>query len=154
MKRFVKIMAILCVLGVFFAFTACDGEKRATKEEKTVSIIVAFDGEALSYSVTDEIATLEDAMNALKEKNEQFTFVAENSEYGLFVTEVCGRGAQGNEFWGFYTDRIFSDANGLPNAYEETFVELSGVTYYMCAQGISNQAVADGETILFYLGKF
>lgn len=150
MKRFSKIMAIICVLAIFLCVGACNG---LVAEGKTVHFKVVFDGTEKSFVVTDEIATVEDAMKALSSLDGGFSYGEENGAYGAFIVSVCGRTADSNaaEWWGVYTDTLTVDGNGVPNAYEEYTYEHGGKTYYSAAAGISSQAVSDGETILLVL---
>ena len=155
MKRFGKIVAILCVLGCLFALFACEPVDNGNQNENiTVGILVSAEGLDKSFSVTGSFGTVEDVMVALAAENEEFTYVASNSEYGLFVSAVCGYEVSGNEFWGLYTDTIREDNRGLLNVFEEYTLEYLGKTYYSCAQGVSGQGVGDGETVLFTVGSF
>ena len=151
MKKFISVLALLCVLGAFLCFGGCDNVENS---QMSVSVKVALPTAVFDYSVSGEFATVEDVLNALKEGDNSFTYEASQTEHGSFLTSVCGYAASGNEFWGIYTDTVRKDSFGLLNVLEEFTFNVGETVYYSCASGISTQAVGDGETIVLAVSTF
>lgn len=149
MKKFTKILAIMCVLAAFlFSFTACETVEPGDAEV-TVSV-VATDFDETFTVFAKQVKTLEDVLKALAEKDKNFTYTGSSSEYGLFIESICGKKEEG-AYWLVYTDNRRADSNGVYNAFEEYTYEYSGKTYYSCAMGVSSQGVTDGEHFVFVL---
>ena len=150
MKKLTKIVVLMCVLAAFvFSFASCEAVETGDAEV-TVSV-VATDYDETFTVFAKQVKSVEDVLNALKEKNSKFTYEASTSQYGLFITSVCGIAAEGSAYWTVYTDDKRADANGVYNVYEEYTYEYSGKTYYSCDLGVSSQSVVDGEHFLFVL---
>lgn len=148
--RHLRLMALIAVLGVFLSFNACGG---LVAKAQTVNFLVVYDDVSLSFSVSGEIATVEDAMALLSNKGEGFSYKEDNSVYGAYIVSVCGRDADGaaGEWWGVYTDTVTDYGNGILNVIQEYTYAYGDDIFYSTALGISGQAVSDGETILLVL---
>ncbi len=151
MKQLLKKMAITLVLAALcLCFASCEDIPAPT--EKTVNVYVSAGEQSFEFTLTADVSTAEDVMVKLAESDENFTYVASDGDYGLFITEICGVVAVDAQWWGVNTDTVKTDADGnATNVFVEYTAEYEGKTYYSTATGVSDYVVADGETILFVL---
>ena len=151
MKQLLKKMAITLVLAALcLCFASCEDIPAPT--EKTVNVYVSAGEQTFEFTLTADVSTIEDVVVELAKENENFTYVAPDGDYGLFITEMCGFAVTGSQWWGVNTDTIKTDADGnATNVFVEYTTEYKGKTYYSTATGISSYVVTDGETILFVL---
>ena len=151
MKQKLKNGLLTCVLGLVFIFSACTVQ--VEKGIKTVGVNVLIGDNLVEYSIRENVGTAEDVLNALKEKDQTFSYGATQSEYGLMLDSVLGKTADASkgEYWVVYTSDFRTDDKGVPNAYIEYTYEHEGITYYSCALGLSSYEVKEGETLLFMI---
>ncbi len=144
-------MAITCVLGLFWGLTGCFGSV-VESSLKRVEVTVVYEGYEESFNVSGELATVEDAFILLSKEYAEFVYKKQDSQYGAYIYSLCG-GEQNESaglYWSYYTDEV-RELNGLPCAYEEYTYTYGGKAYYSCALGITEQAVFDGEHLIFVL---
>lgn len=152
MKRNFKTTAVLALIVVMcaaFLLCACDD---ANNLQKTVTIVIGEGDSALTTVETTGAKYLFDVMNELAQKEENPVIMNGSwSTYGLFVTEIGGVKAEGeNEYIAILTtDETYWDATDFAVKRE-----IDGKKYVMSVLGISSLPLVDGESYLFVLATF
>ncbi len=156
MKRFLKTTILICVLlALSFTFASCE-DVNPSDVRVTVSV-VADDYDRTFEVYAEQVKTVEDVLKELKaNENNEFTYEVTSSEYGSFITSVCGivQDDTAGKYWMIYTDTKSTDANGVTNVIEESTYVYGVGTYYLTAKGISQQNIGDGEHLVFVLETF
>lgn len=127
-------IAIIVLMSVVMgALVACDGNDDTSTKKITVTLM---DNE---QTVTTEKAFLGDVLKDLKAAG-LIDFEYENSQYGMFITSICGITPKINEFVGVYLS-----SDDPENAYLlAPPVTKNGITYYSAGKGADTLPIIDG----------
>ena len=143
MKKFIKVLLVVCMLLGVFTCTACTGD------EGEVTLIVV-DGANVTYTVDttgSEMTTLQDLLDYL-EKSEEYEF--SYSESAGMLEEVNGATYKWNEepykWWAIYTDAKVGDIPYYDNSWGT--VTVLEKEYGSASQGISDLPLTSGATYI------
>ncbi|MBP5405491.1 MAG: hypothetical protein J6Y74_06095 [Clostridia bacterium] len=145
---FVLMLVIASVMGAVACTnknTPSEGEPAlggGTQQESATEVLITLDATVMPDY---EGKFLPAYMDVLKEKG-LFTYEASESQYGLYITSVNGKAAEGMDWWGVFTDDLTDES--VANEASLTY-EYNGKTYYMTNVGISSVPLREGKRYLF-----
>lgn len=134
-KRILLIAVIIIALLsiVMGALVACNDNDDTSTKTVTVTLM---DNE---QTVTTDKAYLGDVLKDLKSKG-LVEFEYENSQFGMFITSICGITPAINEFVGVYLS-----SDDPENAYLlAPPITKNDVTYYSAGKGVDTLPIIDG----------
>ena len=147
MKKLTKVLSVLVVLTLLissFALFACT--KKAYVQQTDPGIVFTQDDEIMA-DVEGKFVI--DYLNALQDKG-VITYVAEDSAYGKFITQINDRKADSTqgESWFVYTD----DADSSDAAWGT--YDYEGKTLASASFGVSSLPLKKGATYAIILSKY
>ena len=100
MKKMLSlILCIVLIAAMALCTTGCGGSEAAAAEATFAFMVVDLDGNETAFEITSDAATVGEALLA------EGLIAGEESEYGLYVTEVNGITADWDAdqtYWAFY----------------------------------------------------
>ena len=103
MKKIISVCLMCLILPCVFLFTGCN------KEVGNVSLRVT-NGEEVFFTnnITTKAESVYKLLVELDEKYDEFYFEGYESQYGFYITSICGIEERkidgGLQFWAFYVD--------------------------------------------------
>lgn len=104
-KKWIPIVGLLILIAIAFGVYSMNKPKVSDNLKSVTLEVVDSKGKSKDYKIDTEAEYLIGVMDELA-KNQDFTYKAEDSEYGAFITEVNGEEAKSEDsaYWAIYVN--------------------------------------------------
>ncbi|MBP3869805.1 MAG: DUF4430 domain-containing protein [Faecalicoccus sp.] len=129
-KKWIPIVGLLILIAVAFGIYSMNKPEVSDNLKSVTLEVVDSKGKSTDYKIDTEAQYLIGVMDELA-KNQDFTYKAEDSEYGAFITEVNGEEAKSEDsaYWAIYvngeygqygaSEQPVNDSDAFKLAYEK-----------------------------------
>lgn len=104
-KKWIPIVGLLILIAIAFGVYSMNQPKVSDNLKSVTLEVVDSKGKSKDYKIDTEAEYLIGVMDELS-KTQDFTYKAEDSEYGAFITEVNGEEAKSEDsaYWAIYVN--------------------------------------------------
>lgn len=104
-KKWIPIVGLLILIAIAFGVYSMNKPKVSDNLKSVTLEVVDSKGKSKDYKIDTEAKYLIGVMDELS-KTQDFTYKAEDSEYGAFITEVNGEEAKSEDsaYWAIYVN--------------------------------------------------